>query len=293
MAGPLDGQRLGFIGIGRMGTPIGQRLIDAGATLTVVDVDPARARALNGAAVADSPAALCAAADTIFSMVPDDAALRAVALGENGLAGALGPSHTFVDMSTVSPAASAEVAAALAPSGAAYLRCPVSGSTATAAAGALAVFASGPADALERLRPVFAAFSASQTRYGPAEEARVVKLMINLIVAAMPVLLGEAMAFGKRQGLAWEQIVDAIGGSVAGSPLFAYKAEMLKARDWTPAAPVDLTAKDVDLAMAVAREANIALPLSALMRQVATQFQAAGDGGLDFFSLVTWPERQS
>lgn len=291
MTNTLDGLRIGFIGIGRMGTPIGRRLIDAGATLTVVDTDPARARALN-CAVADSPAALCAEADVIFSMVPDDNVLRVVALGADGLAGALTPGHVFIDMSTVAPGTSAEVAEGLATTGAAYLRCPVSGSTATAEAGALAVFASGPAEALEKARPALDAFAASVTHYGPAEEARVVKLMINLIVAAMPVLLGEAMAFGKRQGLSWEQIVDAIGGSVAGSPLFAYKADMLKARDWTAAAPVDLTAKDVDLAMAVAREADIPLPLSAMMRQVATQFQAAGDGGLDFFSLVTWPERQ-
>jgi 3-hydroxyisobutyrate dehydrogenase len=285
----LAGWRIGWIGVGRMGTPIGQRLIDAGATLTVYDLDRARARALN-VAVAASPAALAAEADVIFSMIPDDAALRAVA---DELAPALSAAHTYVDMSTVSPAASAAVAEQLAPTGAAYLRCPVSGSTATAAAGALTLLASGPADAFERLTPVLAAFSAKRTLYGPAEEGRVVKLMVNLIVAATPVLLGEAMHFGTRLGLSWDQVVDAIGASVAASPLYAYKAEMLKKRDWTAAAPVDLTAKDVDLAMAVAREAHVPLPLSALMRQVQAQFQAAGDGDLDFFSLVTWLERQS
>lgn len=287
---PLAGWRIGWIGVGRMGTPIGQRLLDAGATLTVCDVDPTRAHALPGARVAATPAALAAAADVLFSMIPDDAALRAVA---DELVPAVAHRHTYVDMSTVSPGASAAVATLLAPTGCAYLRCPVSGSTATAAAGALTILGSGPADAFARLAPVFDAFSAKRTLYGAAEEGRVVKLMVNMIVAAMPVLLGKAMHFGTRLGLSWEQVVDAIGGSVAASPLYAYKADMLKARDWTAAAPVDLTAKDVDLAMAVAREAAIPLPLAALMRQIQTQFQAAGDGDLDFFSLVTWPERQS
>ena len=117
------------------------------------------------------------------------------------------------------------------------------------------------------------------------------KLMVNLMVAITPVIMGEALAFGSRLGLGWDAMVDAVVRSVAGSPLLAYKANMLKARDWTPAADIDLVAKDVDLALAAGLKACTPMPLSALARQFAAASQARGEGGQDFFSVATWPER--
>ncbi|WP_458096108.1 NAD(P)-dependent oxidoreductase [Roseomonas sp. WA12] len=289
----LQGWEIGWIGVGRMGTPLCRRLLDAGATLSVTDTDPARIAPLAeaGARPNATAAAMAEGADILLSMVPNDAALLAVTLGPGGVAEAIRPGQVFIDLSTVSPATSARVAEALAARGADYLRCPVSGSTATAAAGTLTIFASGPDAALDRCAPLLGVLGKETLRCGAAEEARAVKLMVNMVVALTPAVIGEALAFGTRLGLDWEGMIDALSHSVVASPLLAYKAEMLKARDWTPAADVDLVAKDLDLALAVGQREGAPMPLSALARQFAAAYQASGEGGLDFFRVATWPER--
>ena len=287
--GALAGWRIGWAGAGRMGAPLCRRLLAAGAALTVADPDAARVAALveegaSGADLADLPRL----ADVVCSMVPDDAALLSVA---EALAGAIGPGQVFMDLSTVSPDASARVAERMASRGAGYLRCPVSGSTATAAAGALTIFASGPAAALDRCVPLLDTLGKETLRVGAAEEARAVKLLVNMVVALTPAVIGEALAFGGRLGLGWETMLDALSRSVVASPLLAYKVDMLKARDWTAAADVDLVAKDLDLALTVGARQGAPMPLSALARQFAAAYQASGEGGLDFFRVATWPER--
>ena len=288
--GDLRDHTLGWIGAGRMGTPLCRRLLAAGATLHVTDPDHARVAALatEGAHPAATAAAVAEQASVTFSMVPNDLALLAVA---QDVARTIRPGQVFVDLSTVSPAASARVAELMAERGADYLRCPVSGSTATAASGALTLFLSGPEAAMDRCAPLLAVLGRETLRCGAAEEARAVKLMVNLVVALTPAVIGEALAFGGRLGLEWDGMLDALSRSVAGSPLLAYKVDMLKARDWTPAADVDLVAKDVDLALSVGQREGVPMPLSALARQFAAAFQASGEGGLDFFRVATWPER--
>ncbi len=287
MAGPLDQVRIGWIGLGRMGEPMSRRLLAAGASLLACDRDAARTALLAeaGASPVASPAEAARLADITISMVPDDEALLAVVAGEDGIAAGARPGLLHIDMSTVSPAASARVAETLARTGAAYLRCPVSGSTATAAAGQLAFFVSGPAEALERAAPVLERLGSKRLHVGAAEEARVLKLLVNMVVAAMPVLLGEVVAFGTRLGLPRDLVVDALGQSVVASPLLAYKAEVMKAQDWTPAASIDLLSKDLDLAQQAAREAGLAQPMADLVRAAYASRQAAGEGELDFFRL--------
>jgi 3-hydroxyisobutyrate dehydrogenase len=291
--GALDGWKLGWVGVGRMGTPLCRRLLEAGAEVTATDPDHTRIAALaqEGLRAAMTAAGLAEQTDIILSMVPNDAALLAVTLGPGGLAEEIRPGQVFIDLSTVSPATSAQVAEALAARGADYLRCPVSGSTSTAASGTLTIFASGPEAALDRCAPLLSVLGKETLRCGTAEEARAVKLMVNLVVALTPAIIGEALAFGGRLGLDWEAMVEALSKSVVASPLLAYKAGMLKARDWTPAADLDLIAKDLDLALAVGLREGAPMPLSALARQFAAAYQASGEGELDFFRLATWPER--
>ncbi len=291
--GALEGWKLGWIGAGRMGTPLCRRLLDAGATLFVTDTDPARVAhlAAEGARPAATAAALAEESDFILSMVPNDMALLSVVTGPGGVAEEIRPGQVFIDLSTVSPDTSSHVAEAMAARGADYLRCPVSGSTSTAEAGALTIFASGPEGTLDRCAPLLGVLGKETLRCGATEEARAVKLMVNMIVAVTPAIIGEALAFGGRLGLDWTQMIDALSRSVVASPLLGYKAEMLKARDWTPAADVDLVAKDLDLALAVGQREGAPMPISALARQLAAAYQASGEGGLDFFRVATWPER--
>jgi len=286
----MTSMRIGWIGIGNMGAPICRNLLAAGHAVTVFDIDPVRVAELHaaGAAVAADAADLAARADLVFTMVPNDRVLLAVA---EGVAAALRPDQTFIDMSTVSPATSAQVADLLAPSGAAYLRAPVSGSTAGAAAGTLAIYCSGPRAAYDAALPVLERIGSRQTHVGTAEEARVLKLLINMIVCITPAVVGEALAFGQRSGLDWDMMIEAIGGSAAASPLIGYKAEMMKQRDWTVMASVDLIAKDLDLALDWGRARRVPMPFTALAQQVNSAYQASGDGADDFFSVITWPER--
>ncbi len=286
--GTLTGTRLAWAGVGRMGTPLCRRLLAAGVTLAIADPDAAAVDALvaHGATAASLPD-LPSRADTILSMLPNDVALIAVAAA---IAPTLRAGQTFADLSTVSPGASARVADIIAPTGAAYLRLPVSGSTATAASGALTIFASGPDDALDRVAPILAVLGKEILRVGDAEEARVTKLLVNLVVAVTPVLIGEALAFGDRHGLSRDTALDALSRSVVASPLLAYKLATLRDRDWTPAADMDLLAKDMDLALAAGLRAGAPMPLAAFARGIAAAFQANGEGGLDFFRASTWHE---
>jgi 3-hydroxyisobutyrate dehydrogenase-like beta-hydroxyacid dehydrogenase len=289
----MQRSRLGWIGVGKMGTPLCNNLLKAGFDLSVVDTDPARVAAMtrNGARSCADPARLAREVDVVFSMVPNDETLLAIVAGDGGIAGAIGPGKVFVDLSTVSPARSAKVAEILRPTGAQYLRAPVSGSTATAAAGTLAIYCSGPHEAFETVRPALERMGRALTYCGEGEEARVLKLVINMIVCVTPAVVGEALSLGARSGLDWSKMIDAIGQSVAASPVIGYKVDMMKRRDWTPMATIDLVAKDLDLALEWGRLQHAPMPLTGLVQQINTAFQASGDGELDFFSILTWPER--
>jgi len=287
--------RMGWIGVGKMGAPLCANLLDAGFDLSVVDTDPARVAAIaaRGAKHCADPATLAREVGIVFSMVPNDEALLSIVSGQRGVARTIGPGQIFVDLSTVSPARSERVAELLAPTGAQYVRSPVSGSTANAAAGTLALYCSGPEEAFERVRPALQRMGNRLTYCGQGEEARVLKLVINMIVCMTPAIVGEALSLGARSGLDWSQMIDAIGQSVGASPVIGYKTDMMKRRDWTPMATIDLVEKDLDLALEWGRLKGAPMPLTRMVHQFNAAFQERGDGGLDFFSLLTWPDRLS
>jgi 3-hydroxyisobutyrate dehydrogenase len=285
--------RLGWIGVGKMGTPLCTNLLKAGFDLSVADTDPERVAEMTakGAHACPDAATLARRTDVVFSMVPNDEVLLSIVGGEHGVARGIGRGKVYVDLSTVSPARSEKVAELLASTGARYLRSPVSGSTANAAAGSLALYCSGPQEAFEAVRPALECFGSKLTYCGAGEEARVLKLVINMVVCMTPAIVGEALSLGAKSGLDWSQMIDAIGQSAAASPVIGYKVDMMKRRDWTPMATIDLVAKDMELALEWAGQCGASTPLTTLVHQFNTAYQARGDGELDFFSLVTWPER--
>ncbi|MNL29989.1 2-(hydroxymethyl)glutarate dehydrogenase [compost metagenome] len=189
-------------------------------------------------------------------------------------------------MSTVSPDASAEVAAALARRGAAFLRAPVSGTVSLAASAQLSCFVSGPRPAFDAVQPVLACLTARQSYVGGADEARVIKLMINMMVFMSTAVIGEGLAFGARAGLDRALMVDAINDSIVGSAHYRTKAEQLKQRDYAAVGPISLVVKDLDLALAVARDNAVALPMSSLVRQYLALMQQRRQGHLDIAALA-------
>ncbi|WP_459695927.1 NAD(P)-dependent oxidoreductase [Acidisoma sp. C75] len=279
---------VGWIGLGKMGSPMSRHLAAAGYELHAYD--PASdvhgpIEAAGGRIAADA-AAVGAAAPIVFSSIPNDAVLRNLVLGPEGLARVMQPGAILVETSTVSPRVSAEVAEALAAAGVHYLRAPLSGSTATAEAGKLTVLASGDEGAYRRVEPLLAAFSSRQFYLGPGEEARYLKLAINMLVGATSALLAEALIFGQKGNLSIAQMLEVICESAVASPLIAYKRDMLERRDFAPAFTIEQMIKDFDLLVDAAREEQVPVFLTGLIRQQYEAARAQGQGGRDFFVLL-------
>lgn len=284
-----DTPKIGWIGLGKMGDPMSRNLLKAGYAVTVHNRTRQKCDALaaEGAAVADSLAALGAAAEVVISMISDDPVLEAVSIGPEGCFTGMAPGSVFIEMSTVSPALSARVAEAAAAKSIRYLRAPVSGSVALATAGTLTIVVSGPRDTYDECLPIFEVLGAKCHHVGEAEEARVLKLCLNMMVGLTAAMVGEALAFGEGGGMEWQQMLDIFGDSVIASPLVGYKMQTLKNRDFSPAFTVAQMAKDFDLALEAASGSNAPLPLTTMVRQYWADMMAGGKGELDFFAYVT------
>jgi len=275
---------VGLIGLGNMGTAIAERVLDAGYRLVVYNRTPAKADALGarGAAVAKSSAELVEQADVVLTSLADDAALEAVA----GQVFAAAPGGaTLVDMSTVSPAASARIALLAEASSVAYLRAPVSGNPSVVRAGNLSLIVSGPRETLERVEPVIRAIGPTIHHVGDAEQARVVKLAINLMVAGLAQLMSEALVLGEAAGVSRASLLEVMGSSAAGAPFVKYKTEPLLRDDFSATFTTALMEKDIDLVLDVAEDAGVELPVAREMKALLRAAIDAGYADDDFMAL--------
>ena len=207
--------KVGFIGLGSMGLPIARHLLQAGHTLTVYNRTRARADQLKqwNPVVADSPAAAARGAEVLVTMVADDAALEQVMFGESGALGALPRGAIHVSMSTISHRLSRRLAERHAAAGQLYVAAPVFGRPEAAEAKKLWIVAAGPAQALERCRPLFDAMGQGVVLAGEdAPRANVIKLAGNFLLASAIEALGEAFALTRKHGVAPADLLDADAG---------------------------------------------------------------------------------
>jgi len=274
-----------FLGIGKMGLPMAGHLHAAGHRVVVHDPSPERlalAKARGLTVAAGLPAAL-ADAELVFSSLPDDAALAAVAgeIADHGRAGAV-----WVDTSTVSPEASAAAAARVAGRGIAKLRCPISGNNVMAERAALTVFASGPREAFDTVQPLLACWGLQQIYLGSGEQARYAKLAINLLIVGTSTMLAEALALGERGGLEWPALWQAVETSAAASPIVKAKAPALRAHDYTPTFTVTQMQKDVALIRAAAAALGVATPVADIAEAALARAAAAGEAGQDYAVVI-------
>lgn len=279
---------IGWIGLGRMGTPMAANIRAAGWPMLVYNRTPDKAAPLveAGAKRVDSIAAIGRECDVVFSMVQDDVALRAVASDPGGLLENMRPGSLIIEMSTVSPGASAEVATAAAVRSIGYLRAPVSGSTVNAAAALLTIFVSGPSELFERARPLLDKLGRHIFYVGDTEQARYLKLAINIMAGATASLIAEALVLGEKGGVDWDKMIDIMKVSAIGSPLINYKADALKQRDFRPVFSATQMAKDFDFALDVGRQVQAPMQITALVRQHFTAMQSSGRGDWDLFGYV-------
>jgi len=284
----MTANRIGWIGMGKMGLPICKRLKGAGFHVKALcrsHASQANAMA-NGLEIAATVAEAAKAVDVVFSAIPDDQALIDIALGSGGLETCLRPEQIYVDVSTVSPELSARVAEALSPIGCAYLRAPVSGSTATATQGALTALVSGPAETFGAMADVFAAFTRKAFWVGDREQARYLKLSINAMLGATAALLAESLSLALKGGMDIQTIMDVVCESAVASPLIQYKRGVITSGDYTAAFSAAQMLKDFDLIAAAAAATACDMPLIESIRKQYLTVVERGLGDKDFFVLT-------
>jgi 3-hydroxyisobutyrate dehydrogenase-like beta-hydroxyacid dehydrogenase len=275
---------VGLVGLGNMGTAIAERLLDAGFRLVVHNRTPQKADALaaRGAVVAKSPADLAMQVDVILTSLADDAALEGVAAE---LVAATRPGTILVDMSTVSPAASARVASRAEAGSVEYLRAPVSGNPSVVRAGNLSFIVSGARDTFERVEPVVRAIGPTVHQVGDGEQARIVKLAINLMIAGLAQLMSEALVLGEAAGVSRADLLEIMGSSAVGAPFVKYKTEPLLRDDFSATFTTALMEKDIDLVLDAADGARVDLPLAREMKALLRAAIDAGYADDDFTAL--------
>lgn len=287
--------RIGWIGAGRMGTAMAGLLLQAGYPLAVYSRTAAKRDPLvaRGARAAATVVECARAADIVFTSLADDAALREVALGPAGVLANAQTGAVLAETSTVSVAVSAAVAEEAARRGIAYLRLPISGNAASAAKGEVTVLASGPEAAWHRVQPVVAAFSKAQVYLGTAEEARVMKLVVNALIVNLAQAMAEALTLGRKAGLDWNTMLDTLAQSTLSSPWLRVKIGALKPRDFSATMTPRLFLKDIDLMLAAARSHEVPMPLTAATRQLMQALVGEGFGEEDYMALVKLAEKQA
>ena len=283
---------IGWVGAGKMGAPMIRNLLASGTTVSVSDPD---GRALEDMVRAGATAAVSLTAyrdnGVVFTTLPNDQVLRDVVIGtaDNlGLAQHMAPGSVLVEMSTVSPNCSAEIATALQKQKIFYLRAPLSGSTAMAEKATLTVLASGDQEAWDAAIPAIRLLSSRQFYLGQGEEARYMKLVINTLVGATSAILAEAIALGASGGLSPASMMEVICESAVASPLLKYKAAAVVSQDYAPAFTVEQMIKDFSLISDAGRANGVPLLTTGLILEL---YRAAANSGLrdqDFFALVKW-----
>jgi len=277
---------LGFVGLGSMGSRLAKRLLDAGFAVTGYNRTAAKAQPLvaAGMTLVPTPRDVAAASDVVFTMVTDNDALRAVALGADGVLAGLRPGATLVEMSTVSPAVTREIGAAVAARGATMLDAPVSGSTSSVEQGVASIQVGGDAAALERVRPYLAAMGPNGiTHVGPLGIAKAMKVATNLGVAVQILAFCEAVALAEKSGITREAAVEALMRSVIASPLVKYRGPYVLGKMAAHAAfPVPMIQKDLQLALDQARAVGVPLPLTEVTQAWMTKAREMGLGDHDF-----------
>jgi 2-hydroxy-3-oxopropionate reductase len=277
--------RIGFIGLGIMGSPMAANLARAGHQVTGHDhKQPAMDRLVAaGGKAGPTIAATVADAEVIVTMLPDSPQVEEV-FGEIHAAGTA--AGLFIDFSTVRPETSRAIAAAGAETGLRVLDAPVSGGEAGALAGTLSIMVGGEQRDFDAARPVFEAVGKTFALVGPHGAGQVVKAANQLLVGGTYALVAEAIVLMERSGVDARAALDMLAGGLAASRILELKRETMLAREFKPGFRIDLHHKDMGIAIAAARDANVSLPMTGLVAQLVAAARAQGYGSLDHSALL-------
>jgi 3-hydroxyisobutyrate dehydrogenase-like beta-hydroxyacid dehydrogenase len=275
---------LGFVGLGVMGGRVAKRLLDAGHRVTGYNRTKAKAEWLlqQGMDWADTPRAVAESAEITLSMVTGTAALHAIADGPDGVVEGLGPGKLYVDMSTVSPAASRALAARVEQRGAGMLDAPVSGSVVTLEEGRLSIMVGGKSDDVERALPILQDIGPTVTHVGLNGQAVLMKIATNLSLAVQMLAFSEGVLLAERGGIARETAVEVLLASVIASPMVKYRGPFVLAQPDEAWFDVNMMQKDMLLALEAGREFDVPLPTTAVTNEYLTAARGMGFQEKDF-----------
>jgi 3-hydroxyisobutyrate dehydrogenase len=288
MAAPVDtSTRVAVVGLGNMGFPIAERVLDAGYPVAVFNRHAEKAAPLveAGATKLESPEAALHDAGVCLTALADDGALESVVLGESGILSGARPDTILVDMSTVSVAASAKIASEAEGAGVGFLRAPMSGNPTVVRGGNLTIMVSGPQELAVGVDPVLRAIGPTVLYVGEGESARVVKLTLQTLVGGTAELLGEALVLGEAAGVDRAKLLEVIRASAVGSPFVEYKSGPLLEDDYSATFTTSLMLKDVGLVLDVAADTGATLPFTEHLRSLLEAAVERGFGDKDFMAL--------
>lgn len=275
---------LGFIGLGVMGSELVNRLLSKGHSVVGYNRTRPKAEWLvkKGMKWGDSPSAVAASTDVIFSMVTNSAALAAVTEGPDGILAGLTPGKVYADISTVSPAFSREVAAKVRAKGCDMVDCPVSGSVITLQEGKLSVMVGGRAETFERIKPLLLDIGPKVTYVGDNGLALVIKISANLSLAVQMLAFSEGVLLAEKSGIKREVAVDVLINSAVASPMIKYRGPFVLQLPPEAWFNVNMMQKDMLLALELGRQVDVPMPTAAISNEFLTAARAMGLVEQDF-----------
>jgi 3-hydroxyisobutyrate dehydrogenase-like beta-hydroxyacid dehydrogenase len=277
-------EKLGFIGLGVMGSRVVKRLLDAGHTVTGYNRTKSKAQWLLDAGMqwGDTPGAVAQAADVIFAMVANTKALQAVTGNADGVVAGLRPGSLFVDMSTVSPAVSRALAQQVAAQGAQMLDAPVSGSVITLEEGKLSIMVGGDRAAYARVQPILLDIGPKVTYVGANGLAVAMKIATNLSLAVQMLAFSEGVLLAEKSGISRATAVEVLLNSVIASPMMQYRGPFVLHMPDEAWFDVNMMQKDLLLALEMGRELDVPLPTTAVTNEMLTAARGMGLAAQDF-----------
>ncbi len=283
-------EKIGFIGLGIMGGPMAKNLMDAGYDLVLHNRTREKAEKLaedGHATVAEGPKEVAEQSGIIITMLPDSPDVERILAGEGGVLEGIQEGALVIDMSTISPVVTKEVAARLEERGASMLDAPVSGGDVGAQGGTLSIMVGGSEADFEQARPLFEVMGKTINHVGPVGSGQVVKAC-NQIVAAINIeAISEALVVGSKAGIGPEKILDVLGGGLAGSAVMEAKREKFLSRQFDPGFKLELHHKDLGIALAAGREYGVSLPVTAMVDQMLQSLRNKGLGEKDHSAILT------
>jgi 2-hydroxy-3-oxopropionate reductase len=288
-------KRVGFIGLGIMGKPMAKNLLKAGFPLVVFSRSKGSVAELvkEGALSADSSKGVAERAEVIITMLPDSPEVKEVVLGEGGVIQGVKPGAVVIDMSSINPLVTQEIARTLDVKGVKMLDAPVSGGETGAIQGTLAIMVGGEKKLFEDCLEILKAMGKNIVHVGGIGAGGYVKLVNQIIVALNIASVGEAFCLGVKAGLDPQVIYQAIRGGLAGSQVLETKAPMIFQRNFKPGFKIKLHQKDLQNALSTAKDLGVPLPLSSFVQQIFVSLRTEGRGDEDHSALATFFEKMA